>query len=147
MDGVPVAFVFHLLNVGQRDLRIPEPYVDCGNATPNGSVWLNESWQPATGTGLGKGIGICDLAGSGRPSPPITEVAEKWHLLKPGESLYIQATQAGLHFESINPGVYTFSAVYLPPSLSDPQIKALEVAGVAIPHQKATSANLRYEKR
>ena len=147
VDSVPVSFIFHLVNVGEKDLRIPEPYVDCGNATTNGSMWLNESWQPSTGTGLGKGTGICDFGGSGLPSPPITEVAKKWHLLKPGESFYLEANQAGLHFDSSNPGVYTFSAVYLPPSLSDSQVRDLERAGIAIPRWKATSANLRYEKR
>ena len=90
--GVPDTFTFHLLNVGQKDLRIPEPNVDCGNATINGSVWLNESWQPARGDGLGKGMGFCDIGGTSRPSPPITKIARTWHLLKPGESLYIRAT-------------------------------------------------------
>ena len=108
LDGVPIAFTFHLINVGQKDLRLPEPYVDCSNATSNGSVWLNESWQPPAGDGLGKGTGSCDFVGSGKQPPPIVEVARNWHLLKPGESLYIEATQASLHYESDEPGVYTF---------------------------------------
>lgn len=111
------------------------------------SVWRNESWQPSTGAGLGKGTGICDFGGSGLPSPPLTEVAKKWHLLKPGESFSLQATQASWHFASSNPGVCTFSAVYLPPSLGESQIRASGDAGIPIPQRKATSARLRYEKR
>ena len=146
VDGVPIAFTFHLINVGQRDLRLPEPYVDCSNAISNGSVWLNESWQPPAGDGLAKGAGSCDFGVSGKPPRPIVEVATNWHLLKPGESLYIEATQANLHYESDKPGVYAFSAVYLPPSLDPAQMEALNAAGVAVPQHQATSMSLQYEK-
>ena len=147
VDGVPVSFVFHLINVSQRDFRIPDPYVDCSNATPNGSFWLNESWQPPAGPGLGKGGGSCDFGGSGLRPPPITETAKHWHVLKPGDSFYLQATQSRLYFHAAKTGVYTFSAVYLPPALTESQIEALEEEDVAIPHQKATSASVQYEKR
>jgi hypothetical protein len=146
VSGVPVTFTFHLRNVGQKDLRIPEPNVDCRNPTMNGSVWLNESWQPSTGNGLGKGSGVCDFAGSDLPSPPFMDVARKWRLLKPGESLYIRAVQAQLHYDSTNPGAYTFSAVYLPPSLGKEQERVLQDAGIAVPRHKAMSASLHYKK-
>ena len=63
VGGLPQAFTFHLRNIGQTNLSIPEPNVDCGNATTSGSVSLNESWQPATGNDLGTGLGVCKFGG------------------------------------------------------------------------------------
>jgi hypothetical protein len=146
VGGMPQAFSFHLVNVGPKDLRIPEPSLDCSNATANGSLWLNESWQPPVGNGLGKGSGICDFGGSGLPSPPITELARKWRLLKPGQSLYIRATRVQLHYEATKPGLYTFSAVYFPPLLGRQEVQLLNEAGIAVPRLKAASASVQYRR-
>lgn len=146
VDGIPQAFSFHLINVGPKDLRIPEPNIDCSHSTADGSLWLSESWQPWVGNGLGKGSGFCDFGGSGLPSPLITDLVLRWHLLKRGDSLYIKATRAQLHYDTTRPGLYTFSATYFPPLLSRHDEQFLNQAGITVPRQRAASASIQYRK-
>ena len=146
VEGVPQAFTFVLTNISGEDLRLPEPDIDCGNPTSQGAIWLDESWQPTNGTGLGKGLGTCDFGGSSLPPVPVTERAQKWRLLRTGESIYITASCFRLHYETPKPGTYTFSATYLPPLLSSEDLQLLKRVGIVVPQQKALSASIQYRK-
>jgi len=146
VDGVPQAFTFVLTNISDQDIHLPQPDIDCSNPTSQGAVWLNESWQPSTGTGLGKGIGTCDFGGTSQPPVSVIELAKKWTLLRVGESVYITASSNSLHYETSKPGIYTFSATYLPPMLSNENRLRLKGVGIVVPEQKAFSENIQYRK-
>ena len=147
VDGVPQAFTFVLTNVGAEDVHLPLPDIDCSNRSPQGSVWLDESWQPSTGaTGLAKGKGYCDFGSAGRPEPTVIERAKEWTLLKPGESTYITASAANLHYETAQPGIYEFSGTYVPPLLTKEQLQLLRSVGINVPYHETKSASLQYLK-
>ncbi len=143
-DGLPQVFTFHLLNVGQKMLRIPNPTLDCGGASVSGSLILSQAWQPPAGTGLGTGNGSCDGGGMvpSTPPPSITKTAQTWQLLKPGESLYISTH---VHHYFTSPGTHTFSGTYLAPHFGETQAKALSDAGIMVPKLNTTSGSLTYK--
>lgn len=146
VDGLPQSFTFHLQNTSQEMLRIPEPDFDCGNASINGSIVLDEGWQPPVGIGMGRGRGSCDFGGysTGAKPPSLTTVASAWRTVKPGESYYIQVTCAQMHCSFKAAGEHTFSGTYLPPSVSDEQVQALKDAGIVVPRHKSVSGSLTY---
>jgi hypothetical protein len=127
-------------------IHLPQPGIDCSNPTSQGAVWLNESWQPSTGTGLGKGFGTCDFGGPSQPPVSVIELAKRWTLLRVGESVYITASSNSLHYETSKPGIYTFSATYLPPMLSNENRLRLKGVGIVVPEQKAFSESIQYRK-
>lgn len=147
IDGVPRGFTFVLTNVSNGDLRIPPPDIDCGNPTPRGTLWLNESWVPISGIGLGKGVGICDFGGV-YPMPTLTlsELTKTWKVLHPGETFRISADKDALHYEAVLSGSYIFSARYSPPQLSTEVKRLLSQSGIVIPGQSVATPEQHYVK-
>ena len=146
VDGVPQAWTFVLTNVSGHELRLPQPSIDCSNPTATGSVWMNESWTLGDGTGLGKGGGACDGGGTGLPPVPVVERARGWRVLRPGDHLYVKAERQSLHYGSATSGVYCFSAMCLPPSLSEEERQQLKAAGIAVPERRSESGSLTFRK-
>ena len=146
-DGVPTGFTFVLTNVSNEDLRVPPPNIDCSNPTPQGTLWLQESWVPVSGDGMGKGMGICDRGGV-YPKPPVTieALTRTWTMLRPGESLRVTASSKELHYDFGLPGTYTFFAKYIPPQLSPDEELLLSDSGIVIPRQTVTSPDQHYVK-
>jgi hypothetical protein len=141
VNGLPQAFTFTLTNTSGKDLRLPQPSLNCSN----GSIMLTVSWLPLTELGTAGAV-FCDSVGSGLPIS-IAEHAKTWKLLKAGESLYIHADNRQLHYDTTRDGRYIFSAVYLPPpTLSEAQQEELKEAGISIPQHKAFSQKLEYRK-
>jgi len=156
-NGVPQAFRFVLTNIGDKDLRLPLPNVDCSNVNWKGSLWLDESWQPSTGAmGLAKGQAFCDFGSrfTGRPEPSLIQRqpeptlirrARGWRLLRPGESIYIKTTAANL-LETTQPGLYKFSGTYVPPLLTKEQLELLTNARINVPQHQTKSESHQYLK-
>jgi hypothetical protein len=147
VSGVPTGFTFVLTNVSNGDLSIPPPDIDCGNHTPRGTLWLGESWMPATGEGLGKGIGVCDFGGV-YPKQKLTlaELTKTWKVLRPGESFRVVVDSDGLHYDTSRSGTYSFSARYSPPQLSPEAELLLSQSRIMIPRQTIATPSQRYAK-
>jgi len=158
VNGVPLAFRFALTNIGDKDLRLPRPNVDCSNVNWRGSLWLDESLQPSTGAmGLAKGQASCDFGSrfTGRPEPSLIQRqpepslirrARGWTLLRPGESIYITTSAANLHLETTQPGLYEFSGTYVPPLLTKEQLELLTNARINVPQHQTKSESHQYLK-
>lgn len=146
VDGVPQAFTFVLTNIGDKDLRLPQPNIDCSEPTSKGSIRLDESWQSDTGMGLAKGVDACDFGGAIGPRVSLIETARAWKLLRVGESIYIKASSHSLHYDTSKNGIYRFSATYLPPALSDEAQRQLKSEGIVVPQQKAFTGSIQYRK-
>jgi hypothetical protein len=140
--GVPQAFAFQLVNVGNHDVRVPTPSVYCSGL--DGTLSLRLHFVPLVPGGPGSGGGC---GGTPMDRPPILNRAKEWRLLHPGESLTVEADKNRLQFEDREPGTYEFWATYQPPQLSASDQAELRQAGIDFPQAKLTSMHIVFIKR
>lgn len=142
VGGMPQGFTFQLVNTGTRDVRLPEPAIQCSSAD-NGTISLELEFIPlqafSDGSGGGCGGGIYD-------GPPILERAKGWKLLHPGDVLTLTAPKQPFFYRDSEPGTYRFSARYTPPVFSPHDRQRLMAAGIIYPLITSRTAALEFVK-
>jgi hypothetical protein len=128
--GVPVSFVYTILNASSHDIRMPKPVVNCGDVYL-GEVWVHVKFIPAGHTipsGLKNGC-VNDYL----PVKSVLQRVESWQVLHPGESISQTLPQEQLHYDASKAGSYEVWAEYRRPYLSPQDEQMLRKAGIAFP--------------
>ncbi|SEC05723.1 hypothetical protein [Terriglobus roseus] len=141
--GVPTTFHIILRNIGQEDIRLPEPALGCASAL-DGTVLLVEKYTP-TVPGLDDGFGPGCTAD--RPySQDILKRARSWVLLRPGGYLERVASPGRMRYQNHGAGTYDLCATYTPPVVTPEEARALASADYVFPRTKLTSRHILLKK-
>lgn len=142
VHGLPRAMTIQIKNISSHDLLIPEPHKDCGDEM-YGSLFFRMNVRTTGGAPI-LGHGCAADYNFSRTS--IEDRVRVWKRLAPGESLVyrkdaISETMAMLQGR-LTSGVYTYSASYDPPYISDGDKHLLTAAGISFPHQRLATRPL-----
>lgn len=142
VNGVPESFTFVFVNVGDHDIRMPQPSL-CSDSV-FGTLYLGlEVEPPRTVGGFGCGGSI---GGSGHQNTML-ESAKNWKVLKPGESLKASFAGSKLFSTQQAPGRYDFWAEYNPPKISAEDRQTLTEAGIDFPRTHLVSSHLIFVRK
>jgi hypothetical protein len=142
VNGVPDAFSFVFVNLGDHEIRVP-PVSPCVGPY-SGTLILRVEFSPIQPQKSGKGGGC---GGAGSHMPGILEQAKSWGRLQPGESLTMSYKRSELNVFEQAPGAYDFWGEYQPPKLTAEEVRLLEQAGMDFPRELLKSTHLRFHRR
>ena len=143
-EGLPQTITIELKNVSDRSLIIPEPHKDCGDGM-YGSLFLRISFLSDDGPPTLASGCVADYSFS---NASIWDRIKAWKRLAPGESLVytwdvMSKTLAEIR-TPLRKGQYTYTAIYVPPSLSDGDKGLLNNAGLYPVHEQLEARPLSF---
>ncbi len=105
VDGMPVWFIFDLVNTTDHDILLPNPTIQCPDSF-DGSVSLNVEFHPIRqGDSMGGGGCARDMFGDW---PSILSRLQDWKTLRAGESMTPKGERGKFFYSDAKPGKYEF---------------------------------------